>query len=227
MAAKKKFFEVELPIINKKVRIIGENLENLNKRRIKLDLTRELRGKSLEAVFEVKATEKKAQGEPIKIEVFKSFLRRMMRKSVNYVEDSFIAESKDNQLRIKFFLIARKKVVRKVRKALRDKAREWIIQEIKKKKTEDIFAEIIHNKLQKTLNAVLKKIYPLSLCEIKHISLVGEKKKTEPEKKEKKLEIKEEKIEDKPKEPITKKTKSTEKKKTEKKKEKSTEKKKK
>ena len=95
----------------------------------------------------------------------------MMRKGTDYVEDSFSAECKDAQVRIKPFLITRRKVPRKIRKSLREKARQELINYVKAKNSEELFDEILKNQLQKNLIVKLKKIYPLSLCEIRILSL--------------------------------------------------------
>ena len=95
------------------------------------------------------------------------FIRRMIRKGVNYVEDSFLAETKDAKVEIKPFLLTRKKVSHDVRKALREKAREEIILYLKTKTSEEVFDELIQGRMQKPLSLKLKKIYPLSLCEIR------------------------------------------------------------
>ena len=91
----------------------------------------------------------------------------MIRKGTNYVEDSFSTDCKDARIRIKPFLITRRKVSRAVRKALRNKAREELTNYVKEKNSEEIFNEIIRNQIQKQLSLKLKKIYPLSLCEIR------------------------------------------------------------
>jgi ribosomal protein S3AE len=104
----------------------------------------------------------------------------MMRKGTNYVEDSFSAECKDAVLRIKPFLITRKKVSRAVRKALREKAKETLMGYVKTKDIETLFDEIMKNQLQKFLSLKLKKIYPLSLCEIRFFS-IKEKKENKKE----------------------------------------------
>jgi ribosomal protein S3AE len=91
----------------------------------------------------------------------------MVRKGTNYVEDSFPAECKDAELRIKPLLVTRRKVSRTVRNELRKKAREELTNYVKTKKSEDLFDEIIKNQLQKPLSLKLKKIYPLALCEIR------------------------------------------------------------
>jgi ribosomal protein S3AE len=168
-AVKKKFFEIELPVINQKAGLLAVIEKELVGRSIKIDLTRRLRGKSLEAVFKIKLDGEKIKAEPYRLHLLGYFIRRMMRKSLNYVEDSFPAECKNAVLRIKPFLITRKKVSRAVRKALRNKAREEIEKSIKEKEYEEIFSDLLSNKFQRSLSLKLKKIYPLSLCEIRDI----------------------------------------------------------
>ncbi|MBM3233780.1 hypothetical protein FJZ19_01670 [Candidatus Pacearchaeota archaeon] len=182
MAEKKKFFDVELELINEKVKLLSYTIEQLDKRTIKLDLTRMLKGKSLEAVFQIKMENGKASGYIKKISVFPFFIRRMMRKSVSYVEDSFSCECSDSFLRMKIFLITRKKVTRAVRKALREEGRKYLQEYAKDKVRDDIFLDIIGNKIQKSLSLKLKKIYPLALCEIRKINIEKEKPKIEVEK---------------------------------------------
>ncbi len=168
MAKRKKFHEIELPIIDRKVELLAFSKEDLEERTVKIDLTREVRGKSFEIIFKIG---KGLKITPRRLHVFPYFLRRMMRKSVDYIEDSFIVESKDGKLRVKPFLIARKKVSRKVRKALREECRKEITKMIENKKFSTILSSLIQNKLQKELSLKLKKIYPLSLCEIRDIYL--------------------------------------------------------
>ncbi|MCK4647846.1 hypothetical protein KAT24_02875 [Candidatus Pacearchaeota archaeon] len=164
---KKKFFDVEIPIIGKTTQLQAYSIEELDKRIIKYDLTRSLRGKSMLLIAEVKIKEGKATTFPKKITLMPYFLKRMIRKGTDYVEDSFFANCEDAQVQIKPFLITRRRVSRAVRKALREKAREELTNYIKDKKSEEIFNEIIKNQIQKTLSLKLKKIYPLSLCEIR------------------------------------------------------------
>jgi ribosomal protein S3AE len=164
---KKRFFDVEIPLIKKETQLQAFELEELEGRIIKYDLTRLLRGKGLILQAVVNVSGEKAIATPKKIILLPYFLRRMIRKGTNYVEDSFSAECKDAIIRIKPFLITRRKVSRRVRKALREKARQEIIRYAKAKNYEDIFDDILKNSLQKPLSLALKKIYPLSLCEIR------------------------------------------------------------
>ncbi len=175
MAAKKKFFELELPIIKQKVELYGTSEDDLEGRSVKIDLTRKLRGKGVEIIFKVIKDKEKLNVIPSRLHLFSYYIRRMMRKSVDYVEDSFDVESKNAHLRVKPFLITRKKVTRNVRKALRNKAKEEIIKSFGNKNFEDIFDELISNRFQRNLSLKLKKIYPLGFCDIRDIYLKEKK----------------------------------------------------
>lgn len=186
---KKRFFDVDAPILNKQTQLQAYEIKNLDGKIIKYDLTRLLRGKSMLIKLKVKVDGEKATSTPIEIRLMPYFLKRMVRKGTNYVEDSFSVECKDAQLRIKPFLITRRKVSRAVRKALREKAQKELTNYLKDKKSEDLFDDIIKNKIQKPLSLKLKKIYPLSLCEIRVFKVekyLEDKKEEQPKVKGKK-----------------------------------------
>ena len=164
---KQKFFDVNMPILNRETQLYAYELEDLQGRKIKYDLTRLLRGKSVLLSMDVKVEDGKAIASPEEFVILPYFIRRMIRKGTNYVEDSFTAETKDGKVIVKPFLITRKKVSREVRKALREKARQEILDYVKDKTSKEIFEELLQNKIERAINAKLKKIYPLSLCEIR------------------------------------------------------------
>ncbi|VVB83435.1 Ribosomal S3Ae family protein [uncultured archaeon] len=164
---KKKFFDVEIPIIGKQTQMQAYEISELEGRYMKYDLTRFLRGKSMMITLKVKVEGDKASTSPKKIILMPYFLRRMIRKGTNYVEDSFSAECKDAKLKIKPLLVTRRKISRAVRNALRVKAREELINYVKDKSSDELFDELLKNQLQKPLSLKLKKIYPLALCEIR------------------------------------------------------------
>jgi ribosomal protein S3AE len=166
MAERKKYIEVKIPILNSTTKVLGTP-ENLHNKTIKLDLTRQLRGKGLTIKLKIFNQERNLIAIPNTLELSTSYIRRMMRKRANYVEDSFKAKCADIRATIKPFLITRKKVSRVVRKNLRNTAREFITEYIKEKDFNQICNEIISGELQKTMLPKLKKIYPLSFCEIR------------------------------------------------------------
>ena len=180
---KKKFFEVEIPLIRSKQELLAYSIEDLKDKTIKLDLTRELRGKSIEIIFKIKLEKDKLIASPTKLTLLPFFIRRMLRKSISYVEDSFSTECEDA-----------------VRKALRDEAKNWLQDYLKNKSNEAIFSEAISNKLQKSLSLHLKKIYPLALCEIRILNIEKLKEQEKLKVKVEKITKQEEKEEEKPEE---------------------------
>jgi len=188
---KKRFFDVDMPIIGKETQLMAYELKDLAGRFIQYDLTRVLRGKSMLIKLKVNVEGDKATSVPKEIKLMPYFLKRMMRKGANYVEDSFSTECKDAQIRIKPFLITRRKVSRAVRKALREKAKEELISYVKDKPATELFDDIIKNKIQKPLSLKLKKVYPLSLCEIRIFKVEKELKEKKEEKPKKDTDKKE------------------------------------
>lgn len=188
---KKRFFDVEMPIINKQTQIFAYELPELEGKFIRYDLTRILRGKSILLQFKVSVKDNQAIATPRGLILMSYFLRRMIRKGTDYVEDSFVADCKDASLKIKPFLITRRKVSKRVRRGLREKTKEEIKKYLKDKPSSRIFEEILKNKMQKELSLILKKIYPLSLCEIKSLEIEKDLEVKEEEKKEEKITKKE------------------------------------
>lgn len=166
MATKKKFIDVELPIVNETLPVLGEP-ETLVNKTIKLDLSRKLKGRGLEVVFQIMLNEKKLIAHPKSLTLMRSYVQRMMRKRVNYVEDSFTSSCKDVPVTIKPFLITRKKVSRAIRNNLRKTAREFVLEYTKTKTYLELAEAIIFGEMQKEMYPRLKKVYPLSLCEIR------------------------------------------------------------
>lgn len=186
---KKKFQSVEIPLINSKIELIGDSIKELDNKTINLDLTRQLKGKSVEAIVKIKIEDNKAVAYPNKIKLMPYFIKRMIRKRISYIEDSFETPSQESLIKIKPFLITRKKVSRAVRRALRNRCKNWIEDYIAEKKDNEIFNDILSNKTQRTLSLVLKKTYPLSLCEIRILEIIRPLKPEEvPEIKKKKIE---------------------------------------
>jgi ribosomal protein S3AE len=166
MAERKKYIDVQIPILGETTRVLGTP-ENLHNKTIKLDLTRKLRGKGLTIKLRIFNIEGKLIAIPNNLQLTTSYVRRMMRKRTDYVEDSFQARCSDVRVTIKPLLITRKKVSRAVRKNLRNVAREFLLNHIKEKEYLEIYNEILDGTLQKTMLPKLKKVYPLSFSDIR------------------------------------------------------------
>lgn len=187
--ARKKFFEASIPLTSTKVDLYGYEPEDFVGNVVKIDLTKSLRGKSLELRSRINLKGDELTGELLSISLIPSYVKRVMRRGTDYVEDSFDVESKDNKLKIKPFMITRKRVSRAIRREIRNKARKHLETKIKTRTTSEIFSEIMANKLQKELSLKIKKTYPLALCEIRVLEILGPvekpaKKAKEDDKKE-------------------------------------------
>jgi len=166
MAERKRFINIQVPILGEEMRILGTP-EELHNKTIKLDLTRQLRGKGLTIRLRIFNQEGNLVAIPNNMELVTSYIRRMMRKRTDYVEDSFQARCSDVRTTIKPLLITRKKVSRAVRKNLRNTAREFILDYLKEKEFIEVCNEILDGTLQKAMLPKLKKVYPLSFCDIR------------------------------------------------------------
>lgn len=166
MAERKKYIETKVPFLGETLRILGTP-EELHNKTIQLDLTRKLRGKGLTIKLRIFNMEGKLYAIPNSLKLSSSYIRRMIRKRTNYVEDSFQTRCSDIKVTFKPHLITRKKVSRVVRKNLRNTTKEFITEYCKEKNYMTVCQEIFDGTLQKTLLPKLKKIYPLSFCDIR------------------------------------------------------------
>ena len=95
---KKRFFDVDIPLIKKETQLQAYELSELEGRTIKYDLTRILRGKSIMLKLKVIVDKDSAKAIPIGARLVQYTLRRMVRKGTDYVEDSFLISCKDANL---------------------------------------------------------------------------------------------------------------------------------
>ena len=198
---KKKFHPVQIPLLNKEIELLGREGE-FDGKYVKLDLTNTLRGKGLEIKFIVKESKNEITTSPKEAYLQGFYIRRMMRKGTDYVEDSCLVECKDHRIRIKPLLITRKRVSRRVLRGLREKARSEIINYVKDKSFDNLVLDVMNGKLQKELMPKLKKIYPLGMCEIRFIGIRDLSEQEKYEEEQSKEEIEKEKIKEEPKEKV-------------------------
>ncbi len=132
-----------------------------------------------------------------------SSVKRMMRRGKSKVEDSFVCFTSDKKkVRIKPIAVTRTKANNSVLNAIRMVLREVIARAASKQNFINFMGDVIDYKLQKGMYERAKKVFPVSVCEVRWALLVPEKsyaKKTAPEEAAKE-EPKEEKPAEKPKE---------------------------
>jgi ribosomal protein S3AE len=107
--AKIQFFDVDTNgIVGTEVSVYGRGLEEFEGKTVKVDLSRVLRGKSVELKLRLNVEKDKLVGKPEQVKILNSYIRRAMRRGVDYIEDSFHAETRDKKVIVKPFLITRK-----------------------------------------------------------------------------------------------------------------------
>lgn len=178
---KKSFFEVSAPLTSTQISLYAATPGELEGRTVKIDLTKNLRGKNLELKIRIKKQEDSLIGIPESLHLSSGYVRRVVRKGTDYSEDSFEAPCRDLQVRIKPLMVTRRRVSKKILATLRDTAKKQLISHLKTRNAEEIFSEIISNKIQKMLALKLKKIYPLALCEIRMFETIGPAKEAPKE----------------------------------------------
>jgi len=169
---KKMFFEVSAPLVSTKIYLYAASPEELENRTVKIDLTKSLRGKNLELLMRVKNINGSLEGKPESLKLVSSYVRKIVRKGTDYSEDSFETNCRDHLVRIKPLIVARRRVSRTILSSLRESTKKQLETHLKTRNAEEIFSEIISNKLQKQLATKLKKIYPLALCEIRMLEVI-------------------------------------------------------
>jgi len=188
---KKKFFDIAVPLTAAKVKLYAVTPEELDKRVVKIDMTKSLKGKNVELKAKVSHKEGKTEAEIISLVLLPSYIRRIMRRGIDYVEDSFKTSCKDAELLVKPFMITRNHVSRAVRREIMKTARKFVENHARIKNSRELFSEIMTNKLQKAISLKVKKIYPLAFCEIRWIEIIGppiKSKETQVEQTEEKQE---------------------------------------
>ncbi len=178
---RKKFFDVSIPLTASKVKLYAINEEELNNRVVNVDMTKNLKGKNVELKAKVIYKDGKLESELVSLIVLPSYIRRTMRRGIDYIEDSFKTSCKDAELIIKPFMITRNHISRNLRKEVRNAARKFLEGYSNIKTTKELFSELMTNKLQRSVSLKVKKIYPLAFCEIRWIEVIGPpiKKKAE------------------------------------------------
>lgn len=176
--ARERIYGVNLNLLNREVtNIFAKEPERFIGKTVTVDLASITKGK----LGELKGIIKEFKGDAFfadakEIKFYDSFIKRFVRRRITKIDDSFLVETKDDKkLRIKPVLITRKRVKGSVETALRKETRKFLSKLSKSLTSDELFKAILVGDVQKKLSKKLKKIYPLSFCEIRRI-LIDKKK---------------------------------------------------
>ena len=150
------FFDVKAPLTSSKISLYGPSMDALVGRVVRIDLSRNLRGRNLELVMKIKKEGEELVADPEALALFGSYIRRMFRKGSDYVEDSFIASCKDGDFVVKPFMLTRKKVPRSIRNSLRVMTRDYITGIMTTRTSLELFSDVMAGKIQKDLELQAK-----------------------------------------------------------------------
>lgn len=145
-------------------RIVNTNLMNI---------TNEVKHQNMNVRFRInKVEDNKAFTELISYEMLPSSIKRLLRRDVDRIDESFICETKDNALvKVKPILITKVSTKGSKLKMLRKLLISTIANEIKRESLNEFIHSVLSRKLQNTVKANLQKIYPLRVCEIRYFQL--------------------------------------------------------
>jgi len=138
-----------------------------------MNLTNDMKHQNINIKFRVnKIDDNVAYTELISYEMLPSSIKRLVRRDINKLDESFVCETKDNVLvRIKPFLLTKAATKGSKLKLLRKTMISLISKEIKHLSFDEVIEDVITRKLQNNVKAYLKKIYPLKICEIRYFEI--------------------------------------------------------
>jgi len=94
--------------------------------------------------------------------------KKMMRRGRNKIDDSFLLQTGDKRLiRIKPIIVTRGRTTGGVMASMRKLVRAYLARALSKMEFDQIVREVVERKLQHGLMIAIKKIYPVSTCEIR------------------------------------------------------------
>jgi len=170
--------------------MVGKTLSNSL-----MNLANDVKRQNVNIHFKVISVEdNKAKTVVTGYEMVNSSVKRLVRRNSEKIDLSFNCETSDNLwLRVKPVVVTRSSVKGTVAARLRRNIVKFVIEYAKKVSYEQLLTDLITYKLQSEMRAVLNKIYPVKVCEIRYLGTEArDKKQAQEPTQEVKEEVKEE-----------------------------------
>ena len=103
-------------------------------------------------------------------------IKMAIRKNQDRVDGRYPLKTKDATIIIKPLMITRRNVTNSVKTALRKACKEEFKKALSKISTDEMFKQLIIQKIQREIKKILAKVYPLKAVEIKKATIMLEKK---------------------------------------------------
>lgn len=106
--------------------------------------------------------------EVISYEMLATYIKRVIKPGKEKMDDSFTYQTKDNvNVAIKTLILTKAKTKHSILSNIRNKSHEFLREYCKKADYKSLIINLVSHTLQKDLKNTLKKIYPLSVCEVR------------------------------------------------------------
>ena len=141
-------------------RTIGINLANI---------TQDPKSQNIKVKFRIKEVkDNEAYSELISYQMLSTYVKRVIRPGKEKVDDSFKYATKDDvKVAIKTLILTKAKTKYSILSNMRNKSHEYLQDYCKKNDYKTLITDLVSHNLQKDLKNFLKKVYPLSICEVR------------------------------------------------------------
>ncbi|MFH1455811.1 MAG: hypothetical protein ABIF40_02585 [archaeon] len=172
---KKKWFTVLAPVEYNSV-VVGESMaadaDSLKNRIVKMNLmtvTRNMKKQNIIVKFRIKDVKgDKAETELVAYDMNLSYVKRLAKRSKEKIDDSFVTVTKDEvKIRVKPVLFTKSHTTNGVLTDLRKGAQEFIAKYAKDKTFTQFVSALNAGEIQREMKGALKKVYPVSIAEIR------------------------------------------------------------
>ena len=137
-------------------------------------ITNDPKSQNVKVKFKVKEVkDNKGYADLAKYFMIPTYIRRVVKPGREKMEDSFKIVTKDNvRVMIKTLLLTKAKTQNSVLSMLRLRTREYFGDYGKKNDYRKLLNDVIMHTIQRDLKQFLNKVYPLNVCEIRHMEKV-------------------------------------------------------
>lgn len=162
--------------VYEKEELMGKTL-NLNLATI----TNDMKKQNINVTFKVVGVaENKGQAQLVNYVLVSSYIKRLVRRSREKIEDSFLAKTKDGKVvRVKPIAITNADTFNSIITKIRLGMKALIKTALKERTYDEFVNDLISLKFQKEMKDKLNKIYPLKYIDIRQISLEEKGKVTD------------------------------------------------
>ncbi|AJF62372.1 MAG: SSU ribosomal protein S3AE [archaeon GW2011_AR20] len=156
--------EIGETLANEDANLVGRTLEvNL------ANITQDPKSQNIKVKFRIKEVKgNEAYAEVISYAMLSTYVKRVIKPAKEKIDDSFKYLTKDNvKVVVKTIILTKSKTIKSILTNIRHKSHEYLQNYFKKTDYTTLINDLASHNLQKDLKNILKKIYPLSVCEIR------------------------------------------------------------